>query len=161
MTSTSKSGFGSLCCLLVVLLPATARAVPEFPREIQRALALDYDPPCSLCHVKENTGTGTAETPFALSMREQGLIPDDGNALRSALTGLKQAAIDSDGDGVSDTDELIVGTDPNSVAPASLKNRVEPQWGCSALPGSAHVGCIWCGLVALAFALHRGRRGRR
>lgn len=114
--------------------PVVAHAVPEFPRGIERNLSLDYEPPCFLCHVKDKTGLGTAESPFALSMRDLGLSADDHNSLTTALTALTNEKIDSDGDGVDDIDELKAGTDPNTDAPASLRSPTEPSLGCRATP---------------------------
>jgi hypothetical protein len=51
-----------------------ARATEEFPSVIYRHLNADYsvspyEPPCMVCHLRGSTGTGTAETPFARSMK--------------------------------------------------------------------------------------------
>jgi hypothetical protein len=131
--------------------PELARAVPDFPREIQRDLSLDYEPPCYVCHVKDKTGVGTAQTPFALSMRANGLDANDRTSLTTALQALEQAQIDSDGDGVDDIAELKADTDPNSDTPGSLSERPGPIWGCSAAQAcgqSDRYACVsailWC-----------------
>lgn len=144
--------------------PIVAHAVPEFPRAIERNLSLDYEPPCFLCHVKDKTGLGTAESPFALSMRDLGLSADDHNSLTTALTALTNEKIDSDGDGVDDIDELKAGTDPNTDAPASLRTPTVPSLGCSATPKgrdtSAPLAVFGVGLL-LRFIGRRQRRVRR
>ena len=144
----------------MLLAPASARAVPEFPRVIRRDLALDYEPPCSICHLKNNTGVGTANTPFVLALRERGLDGESRTSLSDALTQLDDAKIDSDGDGVSDVDELRAATDPNSTAPVSLMD-VQPQWGCSvALQSSAgrSLGALALITSVVLAALRRRRR---
>jgi hypothetical protein len=154
-----RFGCVAVLALLALLWPQRARAVPGFPREVQRDLALDYEPPCSLCHVKNNTGVGTARTPFALSMRDYGLSADDRASLSIALTGLAQDNVDSDGDGVSDTNELKAGTDPNSDANVSLKGQTVPEWGCAVAQRSAAAdGGAWTTALALIAALLVSRR---
>ena len=147
--------------LALTLLPAAAHAVPGFPRDIKGDLSLDYEPPCFICHVKNNTGSGTANTGFALGLRERGLDAEARASLGTALTKLDNDKVDSDGDGVDDVDELREGTDPNSVAPASIRNQPEPEWGCSvAQPGAAGGG--WpLGLIGVAIVCSRRRRRAR
>jgi hypothetical protein len=157
-----RFGGAAALALLALSWPERAHAVPEFPREVQRDLALDYEPPCSLCHVKNNTGVGTARTPFALSMRDYGLSADDRASLSAALSALAQDNIDSDGDGVSDTDELKAGKDPNSDADVSLKGQTVPAWGCAVAPRTAAAhGGAWPSALALGAALLLSRRRAR
>jgi hypothetical protein len=135
--------------------------VPEFPRELKRDLTLDYEPPCSICHLKNNTGVGTAGTPFALALRERGLDAGSRTSLGAALTQLDDDKLDSDGDGVSDVDELRAATDPNSDAPVSLKD-VQPEWGCSvALQHHAHRGLGAIAGLAVTVLVAGLRRRRR
>jgi hypothetical protein len=161
MFQRRRHSIGGAAALAVLALswPRPAHAVPEFPREVQYDLALDYEPPCSLCHVKNNTGIGTARTPFALSMRDYGLSAEDGASLSAALTGLAQDKVDSDADGTSDTDELKAGSDPNSDANVSLKGQTVPEWGCAVAPRNAAAdGGRWPGVFALGAALLLSRR---
>jgi hypothetical protein len=157
-----RIGGAAALALLALAWPGRAHAVPDFPREVQRDLGLDYEPPCSLCHVKNNTGIGTARTPFALSMRDYGLSAEDRASLSAALTALAQDKVDSDGDGVSDTDELKAGSDPNSDANVSLKGQTVPEWGCAVAPRrAAAYGGTWLSALALGAALLLNRRRKR
>jgi hypothetical protein len=161
---TRRYTIGCAAALLsIAALPQLARAVPEFPREIQRDLSLDYEPPCYLCHVKDKTGIGTAQTPFALSMRANGLDANDRTSLTTALNALEQAQIDSDGDGVDDVAELKADTDPNSDSPGSLSERPGPIWGCSAAAVNARSDGFACWSVMLwsAAGFVRARTRRR
>jgi hypothetical protein len=152
-----------LCAALALgLIPAAAHAVPGFPREIKSDLSLDYEPPCFICHVKNNTGSGTANTPFALGLRERALDAEARTSLAAALTKLDSDDVDSDGDKVSDVDELRAGTDPNSEATASIRNQAEPEWGCSVVAPHAHAPLGLGGLaLALAGLFVLRRRPRR
>jgi hypothetical protein len=100
-------------------------------------LGLSYEPPCSLCHVKGNTGSGTAQTPFAISMEARGLTAGGRSSVSAALTQLRQDQVDSDGDGVTDSDELLAGTDPNSVENGDIQADGDPSYGCEIVRGRA------------------------
>ncbi len=113
---------GTLCAL-------PASAVPRFTGVIASQLQLDYAPPCSVCHLTNKTDGATVTTPFGYALRARGLA--DGDSLPLALTQLATDRADSDGDGVSDVDELKSATDPNSRANASLVGVADPSFGCS------------------------------
>lgn len=124
-----------MLCLAALVWTGRAQAEDEFPGVIQGDLNLTYQVPCAVCHLKENTGAPTARTLFALSLKARGF--SDRASLSSALTQLQTDKFDSDGDGVSDVDELKAGTDPNSSANANIINPNEPAYGCG---GSAPQG---------------------
>ncbi|HEX2675478.1 MAG TPA: hypothetical protein VHM19_02530 [Polyangiales bacterium] len=160
---SSRIVFTACAALLALgLVPGSAHAVPEFPRAIQRALKLSYEPECGLCHAKGNTGVGTAITPFALSMRAHGLNAEDESSLTKALSALENDAIDSDGDGVIDVDELSEDRNPNSATTSSYSKAGDPQWGCSlaGAPRSATrslLAATWLLGVALVARARRRR----
>jgi Bacterial TSP3 repeat len=140
LAALATFGFGSV-----------AHAKDEFPNEIKADFPLiTYEVPCSVCHIKGNTGAATPITPFALSLRSRGLTGQN-NSVRASLALAKSDGVDSDGDGVSDFQELINGTDPNSSADSSIVDDQEPGVGCGgtapkgrAAPGlGSAVAAIW------------------
>ncbi|MGV3622473.1 MAG: thrombospondin type 3 repeat-containing protein [Archangium sp.] len=101
------------------LLFAGLFALPAFasdPYPIAISTKYGIDPPpqsCSLCHTGGITGTGTVNTPFGTALRMRGLVAGNVTSLNTALDTLETDGADSDGDGVTDIDELKNGTDPN------------------------------------------------
>jgi hypothetical protein len=140
----------------------SANAKQEFPGEIARHLGAATDPPCGVCHQDGKTGKDTLVTPFAWGMRARGLTGQD--TLLEALDRVRSDAVDSDGDGATDVDELIAGSDPNSAAstPAMPGTVRDPQLGC-AVAGEAREGRAGIlGLAAsIAVCLIRRRRASR
>ncbi len=145
--------------VLTCCFSSTGFAKRQFPGLIQRDLSLSYEVPCSVCHLKGNTGSSTAGTPFALSLRDRGLSGDS-NSLSSALSRLQTDGVDSDGDGIPDVTELRAGTDPNSSANARIIDDQEPGYGCggSAPRGSGDGGPTLGALGLLVLLIWR--RGR-
>ena len=161
-----------MCLTLLTLahLTVAAHAKERFPGEIAQHLGAPAAPPCGVCHEYGKTGGDTLVTPFAWAMRARGMS-GGGSSLTDALDRVRTDAVDSDGDGVTDINELIVGTDPNSAAssPASPGSFVDPQLGCAVggderaadarrgrLPGLL-IGVLAGGLLVL----RRARRGSR
>lgn len=149
--------------LLVLVLGSlgrlsVARAVEEFPGQIQSDLALTYQVPCSVCHIKGNTGGSTPITPFALSLRSRGLEGE--SSLRDALLRAEADGIDSDGDGTTDIAELRAGTDPNSSANANIMNDQEPGYGCGGSAPHGRGAPAMAGLLGVGWLLGRRLRGR-
>jgi hypothetical protein len=160
MDNTDQRLTLGLLALCSLLWSSLAQAKPEFPNEVRSVLGLSYDVPCSVCHIEGNTGGSTAITPFALSLRARGLT-DTTQSLSSALNQLETDAVDSDGDGVSDVDELKAGTDPNSSTNTSIVNDQEPGYGCggSAPHGRSGPAVASASALALAWFALRRRRG--
>ncbi|HWZ89239.1 MAG TPA: thrombospondin type 3 repeat-containing protein, partial [Polyangiaceae bacterium] len=134
-----------------------ARAKSEFPSEIKNSYGLTYDVPCSVCHIKGNVGSATPITPFALSLRARGLTGNN-QSLSSALSKLESDGVDSDGDGVSDVEELKAGTDPNSSANASIVNDQDPGYGCGGTAPRGRSAPGMAGVLALGWLALRRRR---
>lgn len=154
-----------LTCMAVVLLglstAAPAAAQDEFPGLVKEHLTLGYAPPCSVCHAKGNTGSGTVVTPFGWSMRGRGLEADDPKSVGIALDALKNAKTDSDGDHVSDVDELVAGTDPNVAGSVPLPNGEQTGYGCGGSapdPNRRGEGSFAPLAVAMIFCLRRMMR---
>jgi hypothetical protein len=140
-----------LLFLVAFLGARMAGATLNFPGAVQRDLNLSYSPQCSLCHSGGQTGNGTVGTPFGKSMKARGMVASDENALKAALDQMTQEKVDSDGDGVSDIDELEQGTDPNVRG----AGQDPPSYGCSLAP-SGEVSPLFA-LAALALVLCRRR----
>ena len=136
-----------------------AQALEEFPSQIDSDLGLGYQVPCSVCHIKGNTGASTPISAFALSLRSRGLAGER-SSLTTALTRSETDGVDSDGDGTPDITELRNKTDPNSSANANIDGDQEPGYGCG---GTAPHGRSAPGLASifgLGWLLIRRFRGR-
>jgi hypothetical protein len=112
--------------------------------------------------VANNTGKATATTPFAFSLRARGLSGEGRSSLDAALSQLDAEQVDSDGDGVSDVNELFANTDPNSAANAPLNGATEPAYGCSLWRGAVPPSraAAWALLAGAGGCLLLGRRAR-
>jgi len=153
--------FSTTPCLLllaVAVFPRPALAVPRFPGVIASSLGLDYEPPCSVCHLTNKTGAPTVTTPFGYALKARGFTEGD-DTLSTALSRLTADQTDSDGDGVDDVTELKNGTDPNSKTNAPLTGVADPSFGCSTKHGSGS-GMGW-GFAAVAVALGIIRKSKR
>lgn len=136
-----------------------ARALPEYPDDLHDAVPTPCVPHCNVCHRDDNAGSGTVDRPFGLSMRQVGGL--GGGGVARAVERLRAANTDSDGDGVSDIDELEQGEDPNYAGNGDLCG---PEVGCSAAPKRTRQqgSSGWSGLLAptlmLFVLLRRSRR---
>lgn len=105
-----------LAALAVLLVPAFARATPDFPPLIVQDLAIKCDGGaspiwdglgCTICHLDNNGGLGTVQHPFGLAMKSMyGVSANNESALTSALNAEKTAQNDFNCDGIPDIEEL-------------------------------------------------------
>lgn len=140
----------------------SAEAKEGFPREMARHLGATTDAPCGVCHQDGKIGKDTIVTPFGWAMRARGLSGQD--TLLPALDRVRADRVDSDGDGATDVDEIIAGSDPNSAAstPGMPGSVSDPQLGCALAGHAQGASAYGLGLAALAAsALAWRRRARR
>ena len=153
--------------LAAVLSAASAAASPSYPGLLQTDLGLEQPPPCTVCHASDSGGTGTATKPFGEAMQGFGLRGATPGSLEPAIKASENAHWDSDGDGVTDIDELQDGTDPNDGPGRTTASAVvipQPENGCSLqkhrpAKGDAHgmlLGLLGLGILE---ARRRARRG--
>ncbi len=154
----------SVALLAGLLVSNAAHATPGVPDAIQQYLGTPGPPPCSICHVDGVTQAGTVNTPFGIAMRQRGLVPYDVNSLHAALDQMAADRVDSNGNGVTDIDELKAGKDPNAGAP-SVK---QPVYGCvgsvarhAPSPGEPLSGFLFVVAAAALFAMRRRIRMSR
>jgi|CXWL01.1.fsa_nt_gi hypothetical protein len=124
-----------------------------FPKAVAEAVGVKVEPACTICHDTLEGKVGTVNKPFGRAMMAAGATAIDARTVPTALQALEKAKTDSDGDGVSDFQELKEGKDPNpefAIAPSL-------QYGCSTLGWpSAFAFCL---LAMLLFT--RRVRARR
>ena len=152
-----RRALGAVFVVACVAGPSgAARAKPEFPPDIARHLSASVAPACSVCHLEGKTNGITVATPFALALRAHGFT-DSEDTLNGALDQMATDGTDTDGDGVSDIDELRAGTDPGSPVPGAT--TADPSYGCGVAAQARRGG--WAGVLLAAVALVLRRRTRR
>jgi hypothetical protein len=155
-----------------VLLSAFAApcfAWPEYPQVVQDTLHLQAPPDCILCHTSDLGGAGTATKPFARTLEQFGLgTAFDPGLLASALEQVETCKTDSDGDGLSDVDEITNNGDPNDGHGTSTSlcgdayTGPVAQTGCSVRAGAPGSWlCALLGGAACALSVVRRRRKAR
>lgn len=158
----------------VCLFATSAAATENFPPLIASQLSA-AEPSCTLCHNTPQGGSGTVSTLFGRAMLQRGLTPWDEDSLIAALAQMESEAVDSDGDGVGDVEEVRTGRSPNRGEPAggsagtgsegvttaegvTADDVPPPSYGC-AVGGGADLGAMGA-VLSLAFCLEAWRRRR-
>jgi hypothetical protein len=163
----------SLLCCAALLCPELARASESYPTIVAQTYVLPSEPECTLCHSTIEGGPDTITTAFGKNIEARGARGKIPASLRPALIEAANERQDSDGDGVTDLQELRDGTDPNLEGDAiqgggGAGGEIEfgtlddlpplPAHGCafgSRLPGSGPTSLLCAGAL---LALLRRRR---
>jgi hypothetical protein len=156
-----------LVLAFLAAFPAPARASATFPEALRNKLGLAQiagpAPGCRLCHQTDAGGLKTSTKPFSRSLQAAGVAGANVPSLLAGLDTLEADGTDSDGDGVSDIDELVAGADPNvaiSEDGAPMAEQVPlPETGC-AWGGAPAASGAWPALAAALWLLTRRTRRR-
>ena len=140
-----------------------ARASGNYPGDIADHLG-GPAPACTLCHASPGGG-GPGVTAVASAMAAEGLTGGaNTTAMLAAIDALDAAGTDSDGDEVSDVDELRAGTDPNVAGSTGGGGDTPPApaygFGCAASPVSTDAPLLAALAVFAVAGLARRRRSR-
>lgn len=143
--------------MFALILLATAYASSSYPSAVESDLGMPCTPQCTLCHTTNSGGDGTVTEPFGMAMMDRGLEGgSQRDLLQAALTQMELDAVDSDGDGVTDIDALILGENPNGgTAFCGDSALPTPTYGCLNV---ARGGLAGAGVLAGLAALVAGRR---
>ena len=156
---------GALSVFAVCSLEAWANASPNYPSLLDMQNGTSCPRPltrCLICHDTAAGGEQTANRPFAKRLKMYGLEGKSGRKLTAALQALKAEPepIDSDGDGMSDVEELAA-----CMNPSGEELTEGPGFGCVArlaapAPSTRTLPALASALVAcgLLVASARARR---
>lgn len=111
-----------------MLLIALAFATSNFPSALESDLAMPCTPACTVCHTTNGGGGGTVTQPFGVELTSRGMTASNEQKLSDALTQMAADGVDSDGDGLPDTEALAQGIEPNTGA--SFCGSLLPKYGC-------------------------------
>jgi hypothetical protein len=135
---------------------------PGFPSAIKSHLGLAETPPCTLCHASLSGG-GSVVTPFGQALLERGLVAGNSGSLNKALDQLQADAVDSNGNGQTDIEDLKAGVEPSKQGDLALNQAPTEEYGCvgQIAPGSFSGSRVAVtGSAAILFALWRRRQRR-
>lgn len=80
------------------------------------ATTFEFGGGCQACHTNDAGGLGTVTKPFGKTLMKLGLKANDTDSLEASVILLSTSDEDSDGDTISDFDELSPDGDPNDPA---------------------------------------------
>jgi hypothetical protein len=132
----------------------TARATPDFPAVVVKALGLPgitVDPPqgCTLCHSTDSGGTSLRS--FGTLLQQYGVQPYEESTVGPALAQVQQ----SDPQLI---DDIKAGRDPNDDTGSA--NVHSPEYGCVASRARGSRGVAWVAALGLFCAVLGLRRSR-
>lgn len=144
---------------MYTLLLTSAWASSLYVSDVESTLGMPCQPTCVLCHETLAGGGGTVTREVGQALMARGLTGGSNSAaLEAALAQLETDAVDSDGDGVIDVDELVAGDDPNPGGVAFCDLLV-PTYGCvgSVVPAGPSAGAALVAGLLLAGSVTRRR----
>ncbi len=138
----SLYGAAVIAGLTTLGMARPAFASSDYPQALQAALDKEFPtythcvPLCTACHNTTAGGPGNINV-FGATLESSniGLVPGDATRVAPAIHNLAMASPppDSDGDGVSDVDELNAGDSPSIAGPAGVGQFCpDIKYGCGA-----------------------------